>query len=177
MTFTRRFILKLLAVLPFLRGSILLRAADATPRRPFGAEFPNLDSLAVGEWWNVTPPRQNPPPSMDVSRDQVVAFALYTHDARVLKLTAQLYPLKPDESRAVRLEFQREGQWREAARSDVVLPGWSAHFRVNDWDASSDVAYRVRHGEEALFEGLIRRDPVEKEEIVVSRAGQQFADR
>ncbi|HVR36924.1 MAG TPA: metallophosphoesterase family protein [Methylomirabilota bacterium] len=169
MTFTRRFILKLLAVLPFLRGStLLLRAADATPVRPFGAEFPNLDSLAVGEWWNATPPRQNPPPSMDVPRDQIVAFALYTHDAGVLKLTAQLYPLKPDESRAVRLEFQREGQWREAARTDVVLPGWSAHFRVNDWDASRDVPYRVRHGNAAMFEGIIRRDPVEKEEIVVA---------
>ena len=53
---------------------------------------------------------------MDVPRDQVVAFALYTHDRGVLKLTAQLYPLKPGEPREARLEFQRDGEWTEAAQ-------------------------------------------------------------
>lgn len=28
-----------------------LFAAVPEPDQPFGAEFPNLDSLAVGEWW------------------------------------------------------------------------------------------------------------------------------
>ncbi|MCA9125596.1 MAG: hypothetical protein KDB22_00860, partial [Planctomycetales bacterium] len=31
-----------------------------------------------------------------------------------------------------------------------------------------DVAYRVRHGKEAHFDGLIRHDPIEKDEIVVA---------
>jgi hypothetical protein len=105
---------------------------------------------------------------MDVPRDEVVAFALYTHDRGILKLTAQLYPLKPGEPRKARLEFQREGQWTEAARSSVVYPGWSAHFRIEDWDASRDVPYRVRHGKRAVFEGVIRRDPRDKDVIVVA---------
>ena len=146
--------------------------------QPFGAEFPNLDSLATGEWWSkgAAAPAQgkgkkraeSPPPSMDVPRDQVVAFALYTVHGGVMKMTAQLFPLKPGESREARLEVQRDGQWGEIAKSEVLYPGWDAHFRVEKWDATKDVPYRVRHGANAMFDGLIRRDPVGKEEIVIA---------
>lgn len=137
--------------------------------QPFGKEFPNLDSVAVGEWWTKPKPKvANPPPSMDVPREQVVAFALYTHDRGVLKITAQLFPLKPDEPREARLEFQRDGKWTEAAKSPVLYPGWDSHFRIENWDDTKDVPYRVRHGEAAMFEGLIRRDPREKDVIVVA---------
>lgn len=157
-----------------------LLADDAAPL--FGAEFPNLESLTTGEWWTKgvaaekagtgksKSPRANAtsPPSMDVPRDQVVAFALYTHENGVLKVSTQLFPLKPDEERVARLELQRDGQWTEIARAEVLYPGWDAHFRVKSWDNAQDVPYRVRHGEEAMFEGLIRRDPVDKAEIVVA---------
>ena len=53
--------------------------------QPFGAEFPELDSHATGEWWtksSAAPAKgkkqgkgQPPLPPMDVPRDQVVAFA------------------------------------------------------------------------------------------------------
>lgn len=141
----------------------------AEPALPFGADFPTLDSLAVGEWWNKRPPgKQPPPPSLNVPRDEVVAFAVYTHDRGVLKLTAQLFPLRPGEAREARLEFREGGQWREAAKAPVLFPGWSAHFRIERWDNTRDVAYRVRHGDRATFEGLIRRDPMDKPEIVVA---------
>ncbi len=105
---------------------------------------------------------------MDVPRDQVIAFALYTQDRGVLKLTAQLYPLKLEEKREARIEFLRDEKWIEAVKTAVLFPGWSAHFRIEKWDATNDVRYRVRHGENAMFEGVIRRDPMEKEEIVVA---------
>lgn len=145
--------------------------AQENDRYPFGQEYPQLDRLAVGEWWKAPLPRQfaqNPPPPMDVPRDQVIAFALYTHDNGILKLTAQLYPLKPYEPRQVRLELFQQGQWREVSRQEVVYPGWSAHFRIQPWDARQDVPYRVRHGERASFEGVIRHDPVEKPIITVA---------
>jgi hypothetical protein len=103
-----------------------------------------------------------------VPRDQVVAFALYTHDAGILKLSAQLFPLRPDETREVRLEFKEGQHWREVARAPVLYPGWSAHFRIVPWDNRRDVPYRVRHGNEAVFEGLIRKDPIDRDEIVVA---------
>lgn len=153
------------------------------PAKPFGAEFPNLDSLTTGEWWTrgaAAAPQskakakktkgagQPAAPPMDVPRNEVVAFAVYTQHGGVLKMSAQLFPLKPDEPREARLELKRDGNWTEAAKAEVHYPGWDAHFRIQDWDATKDVAYRVRHGEQAMFEGLIRRDPVDKEVIVVA---------
>ena len=172
MNLTRRLFVKCAAVAALFRGSAAsLGAAEGggDVAQPFGADFPELDSLAVGEWWKRQPGRgRNAPPPMDVPRDRVVAFALYTHEGGVLKLTAQLFPLKPGEPREARLEFQRDGRWAEAARAAVVYPGWSAHFRVDGWDDSRDVPYRVRHGESAVFEGRVRRDPRDKREIVVA---------
>lgn len=150
-------------------GAALSGAAGAQEDvAPFGPDHPTLDSLCTGEWWTKKAKGQSPPPAMDVPRDQVVAFALYTQDRGVLKLSAQLFPLKPGEAREVRLELKRGDAWGEAARAKVIYPGWSAHFRLEGWDASKDVDYRVRHGEAALFEGRIRRDPVDKDVIVVA---------
>ena len=139
-----------------------------SPGPPFGPEFPELDSLTTGTWWTKTSDGPNPPPSMDVPRHEVVAFALYTIDRGTLKLTAQLFPLRPDESRYVRLEVLRGSRWRELARTTVVTPGWSAHFRVENWDTARDVPYRVRHGGRATFAGILRKDPIDKDEIVVA---------
>ncbi len=171
MNITRRFLLKLTPLL-FWRGSTSsLAAADTAAALPFGTTYPQLDSLAVGEWWKAEQPttkKASLPPAMDVPRDEVVAFALYTHDHGVLKLTAQFFPLKPDEARTARLEFQRDGAWIEVATEAILYPGWSAHFRIEKWDATQNVAYRVRHGDKAMFEGLIRRDPTDKNEIVIA---------
>jgi hypothetical protein len=152
-----------------------LRAADG--EKLFGQGFANLETLTTGEWWkrpgnNGKPAprgRKGAPPSMNVPRDQVVAFAMYTHQAGVLKLSAQLFPLKPGEKREARLELMLPGQkWSVAARTEVHYPGWDAHFRIEDWDNTNDVKYRVCHGEKAMFEGFIRRDPVDRDEIVVA---------
>ena len=97
-----------------------------------------------------------------------MAFAVYTHDRGVLKLSAQLFPLKPDEPREVRLEFKDGDGWKDAARQNVTELGWSANFRIENWDNSKTVPYRVRHGEKASFEGTIRKDPVDKDVITVA---------
>jgi hypothetical protein len=149
------------------------RIPDLAPQ-PFGDEFPNLDSDAVGEWWKPTQVErgkkkgQTQPPKLLVPRDQVMAFALYTHDHGVLKLSAQLYPLKPDEPRTVTLEFQNGDGWKTAAESPVLYPGWSAHFRIENWDSTKTVAYRVRLGDQSSCTGTIRKDPSDKAQIVVA---------
>lgn len=170
MTLTRRLWLLFVALLGWFRlRPAAAQTAPAESPQPFGPEFPNLDSLAVGRWWEKPHPRgPNAPPPMTVPREQVVAFALYTHDHGVLKLTAQLYPLMPDEPREARLELEQDGRWVEVARQPVLYPGWSAHFRLENWDSSRTVPYRVRHGESAVFAGTIRRDPIDKPTIVVA---------
>lgn len=133
----------------------------------------------TGAWWNETDARPGPQGkqplfSLDVPRDEVVAFAVSTVDDKpagglaVLKLTAQLFPLKPGEARVARLEIKRADTWHEVATSVVHYPGWDAHFRVADRKATEAVAYRVRHGERAAFEGLVRADPAGRERITVA---------
>ncbi len=103
-----------------------------------------------------------------VSKDQVICFALYTTQDHVLKLTAQFYPLEKDDPRVARLEIRREGPWQEVARAPIIEPGWVATFRVEPWDMTRDAEYRVTHGAGAYYCGTVKRDPVDKEEIVVA---------
>ena len=141
------------------------------PSAPFGRDYPQLDAQTTGEWWSNAASKVPQIVELNVPRHRVVAFALYTHHAGVLKLSAQLYPLYPDEPRHATLEVQRDGAWKEIARASVAYPGWSAHFRVENWDSNRTTPYRVRHGRDALFEGTIRRDPLDAEEIVVANLG------
>lgn len=104
----------------------------------------------------------------EVAPEDRVCFALYTVHEGVLKLTAQLFPLASNEGIQVRLEVEQDGEWEQIAETEIVYPGWTAPFRVEGWDASRDVRYRVRHGEAASFEGVIKKDPVDKDEIVVA---------
>ncbi len=161
-------IFKRSVTLALARGLLwLLITFTTADEMPFGPRFPKLDSRATGKWWE-RPPTRRQPMDLNVERDQVVAFALYTHDRGQLKLSAQLFPLRSGESRQVRLEFQQpDGSWQPVATARVIEPGWSAHFRLTDWDHTIDQAYRVCHGESARFEGRIRRDPVDKDVIVV----------
>ncbi len=82
-------------------------------------------------------------------------------------MTAQLFPLYPKETLTVRLELLRDGEWREVQRRQINDIGWSTLFRMENWDNTRDVSYRLRHGEQAEFKGLIRKDPVNKDEIVI----------
>ncbi|QDT01005.1 hypothetical protein [Adhaeretor mobilis] len=104
----------------------------------------------------------------DVPRDEVICFALYTTQDRVLKLSAQLYPLLEGESREVSLELNRNGQWQTANKQKVDEAHWMTTFRVEDWDDTKQVTYRVTHPGGAIYEGIIRANPRVKEEIVVA---------
>jgi len=114
---------------------------------------------------------------LNVPRDEVIAAVLYTVHGNTLKLQAQLFPLKSGEDRDVRLELKQGGNWRETARVKICEneygnasgdQSWTALFRIENWDDTRDVLYRVAHGKTAFFEGLVRKNPVDKEEIVVA---------
>ena len=104
----------------------------------------------------------------EVPRDKVICFALYTVHNSVMKMTAQLYPLQQGEDRVVRLEIRKDGKWRQIARANVIEDGWTAHFRVESWDTTKDIEYRVAHGEDAYYTGVIRKDPVDKNTIIMA---------
>jgi len=104
----------------------------------------------------------------EVSKDEVICFALYTVHNNILKLTAQLYPLDADDDRTVRLEVRKDGDWQQIAEAHVIEDGWTAPFRVEHWDCSRDVQYRVAHGQGAFYTGTIRKDPVGKKVFVMA---------
>ena len=117
-------------------------------------------------------------PIPQVSQEQRICFALYTVDDDILKMTAQCYPLAEGESRMAILRIKEGGRWRQVAESTITEADygnqaqdktWTAHFRVEDWDMSRDWPYQVSALDGAAkYEGLIRRDPVEKDEIVIA---------
>lgn len=129
------------------------------------APFSNLDTLAINDWWNRA---SNPILNLKVARDSVVAFGIYTVADKTLKLSAQLFPLYPEEPREVRLLIYEDNKWKEAQKASINDLGWSALFRINDWDKKTDVKYQIRHGEDAFFEGTIRKDPTDKNQIVLA---------
>lgn len=104
----------------------------------------------------------------EVADKDRICFALYTVHDKTLKLTAQLYPIPEGQPREVRLEIQKDGEWTEIAKIDVIERGWTAPFRVENWDDSKATKYRVAHGTEAFYEGIVRRNPVDKKVIIVA---------
>ncbi|MDG2126323.1 MAG: hypothetical protein P8J87_21655, partial [Verrucomicrobiales bacterium] len=114
----------------------------------------------------------------EVERDAVIGFALYTVQDGVMKMGVQLYPLKEGEERKVTLERQVEGSWERVVAAPVDEVGWHAELRAEGWDHSKDFPYRVTHAGGAVYEGLIRKDPVDKAEIVVAAfTGNSNGDR
>jgi|688.fasta_scaffold07565_10 hypothetical protein len=145
----------------------LSQAAEKTHSEPpVKAPFKKgEDSLSVNDWWNQP---TSPIIDLKVARDQVVCFGIYTVSNKNLKLSAQLYPLYPDETREVRLEVESNGAWKKIATQKVNDIGWSTCFRIENWDDTKNVKYRLLHGEKASFEGLVRADPKHKDQIEVA---------
>lgn len=157
----------------FLWGLPAQAEIDYYAPKPFGDADKKAkisDNLAIGKWWEYEGSDANRAGRWftERPRDKALAFAIYTHDHGVLKITAQCFPLLPEEPKTVVLEFFRDGEWGAVDQQAVNYPGWDCQFRVEGWDDRVDVPYRLRLGELSSFEGLIRKDPVDKDVIVVA---------
>ena len=135
----------------------------------FGPKFQNLETMSTGEWWKVKPNKRR---SMDLERAARSGRRVCRLHTRPWHAEADRTIVSarcPTKQKEVRLEFKQDRRrvGKKLPNSTVIELGWSAHFRIDNWDNSQDVAYRVRHGEEASFEGLIRKDPIDKDVIVV----------
>jgi len=123
-------------------------------------------------------------PIPEVENEDQICFAMYTVHNNILKMMVQLYPLADGDSREVILEIKDGKKWKTVAETQVReneygvprdsveshnVKAWNALFRVEGWDSTKDYPYRVSALDgQATYEGLIRHDPVEKEEIVVA---------
>ena len=111
------------------------------------APFDSLDTLSTNDWWNRG---SNPIINLKVERKDVIAFGIYTVSNRTLKLTAQFFPLYPEETREVRLEIKKGKKWVEIQKRKINEIGWSSTFRVENWDIENDINYKIKHGENAF---------------------------
>jgi hypothetical protein len=125
----------------------------------------------------------------EVAKKDSICFAIYTVHAGILKMTVQLYPLEKEDSRGITLQIKQAGTWTELAKARIreslyTLPSpntkaWNALFRVENWDHGKDWQYRVVALDGiATYSGTIRRDPIDKHEIVIAAfTGNSNGDR
>ncbi|MCK5272019.1 MAG: alkaline phosphatase D family protein [Sedimentisphaerales bacterium] len=103
----------------------------------------------------------------------------YTLDNNILKITAQMMPLGKKDNQTVILQTKQGTllkSWKDVATTNVITPGWTAPFRVPNWDSKKNIEYRVVYNmkptkgqsRQYTWSGTIRRDPIKKRNIVVA---------
>ncbi len=105
-----------------------------------------------------------------------VLSAQYTLSRNILKMTAQMMPIGKEDTQTAALEVQKDGNWEKSAVTQIIVPGYTATFRVENWDESRDwpyrVVYRMKYADgtvqDHFYAGTVRRDPVDKDTIVVA---------
>jgi alkaline phosphatase D len=119
-----------------------------------------------------------------VKKDQrfgPILFAQYTLSRNILKLTAQFPPLGKDANPEARLEIKSgKGNSFSAIAASLVDPeSRTATFRIENWDSTRDVPYRIayeydhRNGDATLeyFQGTIRKEPRGRPLVVAGFTG------
>ncbi|MEE2906858.1 MAG: alkaline phosphatase D family protein, partial [Planctomycetota bacterium] len=106
-----------------------------------------------------------------------ILSAMYTVDDGVLKMTAQMPPLGPDDEHTAVLEIKRDRVWEEVSRGTLEPDSATIGFRVEDWDASRSIPYRIvyleKQGNELepwpdRYQGLIRAEPDGDETVLAA---------
>ena len=103
-----------------------------------------------------------------VKAEDRIAFTLYTVHENILKLNTQFYPIENSEPFEAILEVKEGGNWIQKSKAPIQYPGYTSLFRVENWDDSKEVVYRVVHNRKAFYEGVIRKNPVQKKEFVLA---------
>lgn len=105
-----------------------------------------------------------------------ILFSQYTLSNSTLRLTAQMPPLGAQDSPTIRLQIERDSAWITLAEEEIHPDARTATFRLDGWDATRDVAYRLAYDlratdgshAEHFWSGTIRHDPVEEPVLTVA---------
>ncbi|MDH5467711.1 MAG: alkaline phosphatase D family protein, partial [Candidatus Aminicenantes bacterium] len=100
----------------------------------------------------------------------------HTLSRGIMKMTAQMLPIGPEDTQEVTLEIQKGGRWQAVSSTRIIAPGYTATFRIEDWDPTQDWPYRVVYEmkqtdgktQASIYSGKVRHDPVDKETIVLA---------
>lgn len=133
-----------------LRGNIAL---VSSPKGQDGARF-GFEDIAMGG------PKISNHPERALGP---VMGCLHSLNRDVLKMTAQFMPVDLSIYAQARLDYKRTASktWTEGP-TEALGDGFTALFRLSDWDPARDYDYRIVHPErpdDVLFEGQILKDP------------------
>ncbi|WP_299255650.1 alkaline phosphatase D family protein [uncultured Aquimarina sp.] len=104
----------------------------------------------------------------NIKPEDRICFALYTVHENTVKLNAQFYPIKNFEPFEAYLEIQENEKWIIKDTAAIQYPGYTALFRLENWDDTKEKKYRVVHNDKAFYEGIIRKNPIHKDEFVLA---------
>lgn len=104
-----------------------------------------------------------------------IVFSQYTLSRGILKLTAQMAPVTITTEK-VRLQIKVNDIWETIQEREIDKDARTATFRLQEWNTKKDIPYRLAYTmdkdgqskEEYYWTGVIRKEPTEKEEIVVA---------
>ncbi|MEA2064383.1 MAG: alkaline phosphatase D family protein, partial [Gemmatimonadota bacterium] len=108
-----------------------------------------------------------------------VLFTQHTLSRRVLKLTAHMAPVG-NGCRVVGFQVRdpESGRWKPVDEAVIDPLARTAEFRVRGWDDTRDTPYRIVYpldsagnepaAKKKYFTGTVRKDPRDKEEIIVA---------
>ncbi|MDY8134168.1 alkaline phosphatase D family protein [Aquimarina sp. 2201CG5-10] len=104
-----------------------------------------------------------------------IAFSQYTLSRGVLKLTAQMTPVIITDQK-VRLQVKENDAWKTISESPINKDARTATFKIEKWDIKKDIQYRLSYTmnksdvseKEYYWSGVIRKEPLDKEEIVIA---------
>ena len=105
-----------------------------------------------------------------------ILFAQHTLSKGVMKMTAQMPPVGISDSQVVELQVKKEGRWDRLGKARIDKLARTATFEIAGWDGSIDTPYRLIYSlanwdgqiKRHFFRGTVRKDPVDKAEIVVA---------
>lgn len=105
-----------------------------------------------------------------------ILFTQHTISSKVLKLTAQMPPTGEKDGQTVDFQIKENGSWKTISTEKIDDLARTATFRFENWNISKDIDYRIAYQlydfgntlKEHYYEGTIRKEPLDKEEIVVA---------
>jgi len=100
----------------------------------------------------------------------------HTLSREILKLTAQFMPVGNYENNTAKLQIKITNIWKTVGVAKLFIPSWTATFRVENWNDKKDTPYRVSYElvdtagktSEYFYGGIVRKNPVNKNTIVVA---------
>ncbi len=105
-----------------------------------------------------------------------VLFDQYTLSNGILKLQAQLPPVGGQDGKTAELQVFENEKWKTVATAPLDTLSRTVLFKKTGWNYGEDVPYRIAYQyftpedklSECYYEGTIRKEPLDKNEIVMA---------